>query len=755
MIRLRLRARGEVQGVGFRPSMLRRARGCGLTGTVHNDAGGVTIEIQGAEAQVSGFLAGLESLPPPIRIAGLDLDEIPTRPEEQSFEIRASDTSGAVDHTLPPDLVICEACRREVREPGDRRFDHPFTTCTDCGPRATIARAPPFDRDRSAMADFPMCAACTAEYRRPEDRRFHAQTSACPGCGPRLTGATLDEAAACLLEGGLVGLKGVGGFQLLCDASNAAAVARVRAAKRRPDKPLAVMVADVDAAEALVGPLAGRARTALVGPAGPIVLAPWDGAGLAAGVAEAPGDLGLMLPTTALHLRLLDRVKRPLVCTSGNPSGAPLATDRATAEADLGEAVDRWLDHDRPVLRPMDDSVVKPVGGKLDELIVLRRARGLAPRPLRVLAGRTMLAFGAHLQVAPALSIGDRAYVAPHVGDLDDRRTLERYEATLTGLLEHHGVAPELLVCDSHPDLPSTHLARRWARERGVPLIQVQHHRAHMAAVMAERPPAFWLGMIWDGYGYGDGGEAWGAETFSWGFGGHMRVASLAPIPLPGGDVAAREPARVALALLHEADRLSHPAAAAIARRARQALGEGVVDGVLELLDRNLAPRASSMGRLFDGVAFLLGGPARISYEAQAASWLERLAGREGCGVGGALPLPLTGQGPVRLDWIPLIDALLDRLAGGAPPDALAHAFHAALIDGARATIRRSSMIRGWAMSNVLLAGGCFQNALLRAGVRRGLEEDGKKVFTSRDLPPGDGGLALGQLYLARIASQR
>jgi len=744
VIRLRLRVRGEVQGVGFRPRVLRMARQRGLTGTVHNDASGVRLEIQGETSGVGDFMAALEALPPPVRVAGIGLEEIPVEEGEADFQIRASATDGESAHALPPDLAICEACRGEVRDPGDRRFDHPFASCTGCGPRATIALTPPFDRDRSAMAGFPLCAACAGEYRRPDDRRFHAQTIACPDCGPRLTDATLDEAAACLLRGGVVGLKGIGGFQLLCDATDAGAVARVRAIKRRPDKPMAVMVADVDAAEALVGALEGRARRALTGTAGPIVLAAWSGDGLAPGVAPGAGALGVMLPTTALHQRLMDRVGRPLVCTSGNPSGEPLATERRVAEADLGDGVDRWLDHDRPILRPMDDSVVKPVG---DAVIVLRRARGLAPRPLRFADGPVTLAFGAHLQAAPALSAGGLVHVAPHVGDLDSRRTFERYEAALDALLERHGVEPERLICDLHPDLPSSRLARRWERERGVSLLKVQHHRAHVASVLAERRPGpLTLGVAWDGYGYGPGGEYWGGEFFAWVGGMLSRAGSLVPIPLPGGDRAAREPARVGLALLHACDQLQHPAAARIVQRAREALGGAVTAGVLEVLDRDLAPGGSSMGRLFDGVAFLLGGPARVTFEAQAARWLEALAGRGG---GASLPLPLTGLELPRLDWGPLIPALLDRLQRGDPPEALARSFHAALVDGIR------SMAQLVGMPNVVFAGGCFQNALLFAGARRALEEDGRRVYAPRLLPPGDGGLALGQLYMANVARRR
>ncbi len=720
MIRRALLARGEVQGVGFRPQVLRLAHRHGLTGFVRNDPDGVRIEVQGAADAVRALEAGVRALRPPVRLRSLDASERDPV-DEVGFHIAPSAHAGQRAHTLPPDLVLCAACAAEVRDPADRRFDHPFTSCTDCGPRATIAGPPPFDRGRSAMGAFELCARCAEEYSDPSDRRFHAQTIACPDCGPRLDGS-LDGAAAILREGGVVALKGVGGFQLLCDATSAPAVARLRQLKRRPDKPLAVMALEPSA---LVGELSAAAERALRGPAGPIVVLPWDGRGLAAGVAV--GELGLMLPTTPLHLRLLDRLKRPVVCTSGNPSGAPLATERATAEADLGPGVRAWLDHDRAIERPMDDSVVRPVG---DQLVVMRRARGLCPRPLQLATvGPTVLALGAFLQAAPALLPRDLAYVAPHVGDLDERRTLARYRQEVDRLLDDHG-APAAVACDLHPDLPSTRLAEALSARHGVPLIRVQHHHAHIAAVLAEHhAPADALGLAWDGVGHGRDGTSWGGEALRDG----ARLAHLARIALPGGDKASVQPARVALALLHGAGRLEGHTSAA-----RACLGDAVTDGVIELLGAGIAPRTSAIGRLFDGIAFLLGGPGVITYEAQAALWLERLARRGG---GPALPLPLIDGA---LDWRVLVTALLDGLSTGCDRADLARGFHAALVQAA------AELAREHATEAIALGGGCFQNALLLAGCRATLEDAGHSVLTARDLPPGDGGLALGQAAIAR-----
>ncbi len=743
-----LRLHGVVQGVGLRPFVLREARALGLTGRVLNDGAGVVIEVEGEAAALARFAERVvTAAPPQARIDAVARTPLTPRGYD-AFVIEPSADSG--HGTLPsPDLVMCEACRAEIADPGARRYRYPFTSCTRCGPRYSITRALPFDRANTAMDAFPPCAACRAEYADPDDRRCHAQTLACPACGPRLLlgdaagevqaegTAALDGAIAALAAGRIVAVKGLGGFQLVVRADRAAAVSRLRARKARGGKPFAVMVRDLAAAAHEVR-LETAARELLAGPAGPIVILPRSGKGRAV-AACAPGcpDLGVMLPTTPLHQLLLDGVGAPLVVTSGNRAGEPLCRDGSEARTRLGAIADLFLDHDRAIEQPLDDSVVRLDGTRL---LMLRRARGYAPLPLE-LPGDTpaagvraaILACGAQAKSVAAVTSGSVAWLGPYLGDLDDTLAERRYRAGIAALERLAGVVPRVVAHDVHGDYTST----RQALTRAGRHVAVQHHHAHIAACMAEHGLAGRvLGIAWDGSGDGGDGTVWGGECLDAGYTDAVRVATLVPFRLAGGEAAVRDPRRVALALLAAGGREEDAAMLGFAPDTRANL--------LRMITRGLhAPPTTSVGRLFDGVSALLGLCHVADYEGEAAMRLEWAARRASLPAGG-YPLPLdVGATPWRLDWRALLAALLaDRAAGVAIED-MAARFHLALAEAVLAVATRAGH------ATVCLSGGCFQNVLLVRLVRERLEQAGFRVLTHERLPPNDGGLALGQAVVA------
>lgn len=772
---------GVVQGVGFRPFVFRIATARGLSGWVRNGADGVRIEVWGAADAVAGFLHALQAeAPPQACITHLETREFPAEASASSvaepFHIVESEASGPASGRLsiPADLATCAECAEEIRTPGERRHRYPFANCTQCGPRYTLIAGLPYDRARTAMASFELCSDCAAEYRDPLDRRFHAQPIACPRCGPRLEllkpdgrrVATGDEAlahaAAALLQGHILALKGLGGFQLLVDATSPEAVRRLRARKRRPAKPFAVMFPDIGslADECAIAP---ADLEALGGPQAPIVLVPrGQGSGKPARrlVANeiAPGNpfVGAMLPYTPLHILLLAEVGRPLVCTSGNLSEEPMCTEIDEARTRLGEVADLFLDHDRPILRPVDDSVVRtgPAGWK-----VLRRARGFAPLPVSLAgmgpasSGPVVLALGGHLKATVALAIGPEVTLSQHLGDLGSPEAYRLLDRTVADLLDFHGVRPEVVACDLHPDYASTLLAERLAGEMGARLMRVQHHQAHGAAVAAEHGiTGEYLALTWDGTGLGTDGTLWGGEALAMAGPAFRRVATLRPFRLPGGGVAAREPRRSLLGLLHEAGLDHGPARGALERW----FDPAELAGARAMLERGVnSPVTSSMGRLFDAVSALVGLHGRQTFEGQAAMALEFAAwgsSTERSGWAGsnpvAYPLPLRAAGALlRADWAPMLQAIVDDLAADATPADVATRFHAALAELAVAIARAAEMGR------VVLAGGCFQNALLERLAVAALEEAGFSVLTARAIPPNDGGIALGQVMVARLAS--
>ncbi|MCB9678938.1 MAG: carbamoyltransferase HypF [Alphaproteobacteria bacterium] len=719
MMRLRARIVGQVQGVGFRPWVARRAALLGVDGWVRNGPDGVWLEAEGPAAEA--LLAEVSEAPRPIDAVVAEVIEVPER-GEPGFRIAASAAEGAAVPTLPPDLATCAACLEEVGDPASRRYGYLLLSCAACGPRASIAAGPPFDRDRTAMRAFPLCDACLAEYRDPLDRRFHAQATACPDCGPHLS-MPLDTAAAVVRGGGILAVQGLSGFQLVCDALDEAVVQRVRAVKRRPDKPLAVMVLHAPPG------LTPTETAALHGPEAPVVVArrrATDPA-LAPSVLRDAGTVGWMLPSTALHGALLEAVGRPVVCTSANVSGEPLGA----SESEAGPLADATWSHDRPIWNRADDSVVREIGGAAR---VLRRARGYAPRPVPLgRSGPPLLAMGADLKSAVALGIDDRAVLSPYLGALGSRRMLERLEREVTALCEAWS-APELVVRDAHPDLVSSIVGQALAAERGIEVRTVDHHHAHVGAVCAEhgldRPV---LAFAWDGVGLGPDGGIWGGETLFVDGARYERVGHLHPFALPGGDACAREPGRTALALLHAAG--IDPKAAGVDPAALHPRA----DELWALLD-TVHPTCTAMGRLLDGLAVLAGvpealgrhGPFRTTFEGQLPIALEGLAG-----IRSAKRYDLTDEW---LDWRPWVEQVVADRSAGIPTAIVAARIHATLVG---ALVRSAGDA-----PDVVLCGGCFQNSLLVEGVMARLGPG--RVWLGERVPANDGGIALGQAWVAR-----
>ena len=769
MVRRRLVITGIVQGVGFRPFVWRRATRLGLAGFVENTPAGVVVEVQGSAAAVAAFEADLAAGGPPLAVIDRVASESIAPQAGATFQILESIAGNGPRTLVPADVATCPACLAELGDPGDRRHGHPFITCTDCGPRFTIIERLPYDRPGTTMRGFVMCPACAAEYGDPADRRFHAQPIACPACGPVVwftsaadaweaiarpatpaTAAAVIAAARQLLQGGgILAVKNLGGFHLACDATNAAAVTRLRARKQRPTKPLAVMVADLAAARRLAEVDEQEARL-LTGPERPIVLVRGRAdAGLAAGLAPGSEFLGLMLPAAPLQ-HLLAEGLPPLVMTSGNLAEEPLAAGNAEAVARLEKIADGFLLHDRGIHVPCDDSVVRCVAGAA---LPIRRSRGHAPLPIRLAAdGPAVLAVGGELKAALCLAAGHQAIMSCHIGDAGNLETLAAIERAAEHLLALFGIEPAVIAADLHPGYLSADWAARFAAARGIPLVRVQHHEAHVAALLVEhvgapRPPepaAACLVACFDGTGFWPDGSVAGGEFFHVDGAGIRRIAHLRPFPLPGGDAAIRHPWRTALALLHAAglpwdERL--PAVRAAHETERRLLRQQ--------LDRGLGcTPTTSMGRLFDGVAALLGGPASISFEAEAALWLESQAGRSPGGDDHHrfTLAPDAAQAPLAADWRPVVAAIVADLLAGVPVERIAAGFHRAVIELIAAV--RHTLAAG--SPTVGLTGGVFQNALLVEAACARLRETGCEPLLHHAVPPNDGGLALGQAVLAR-----
>ncbi|MFD7515878.1 carbamoyltransferase HypF [Streptomyces niveus] len=766
-VRRRFEVRGVVQGVGFRPFVYVTAAELALTGSVSNTGSGVVAEVEGDADAVAEFGRRLRADPPPLAVVEsvAVTEQPPTGGAE--FVIAASSASDRVRTLVSPDTATCRDCLAELRDPADRRHRHPFITCTHCGPRFTIVTGMPYDRAATTMAAFDMCDDCRAEYDDPRDRRFHAQPIACHACGPRLElvggqGETLDRddqalraARQLLAEGKIVAIKGLGGYHLACDARDEAAVTELRRRKQRGGKPFAVMVKDLDVAEGLVT-LDDDERALLCGGRKPIVLlprrTPAAGTGVAAAVAPGNPDLGVLLPYTPLHVLLFgigDDTPGPdaLVMTSGNRSGEPIVTDDASALTELAPLADAWLRHDRPIQVPCDDSVSRFVAGAE---LPLRRSRGYAPLPLALPFDiPPLLAAGADLKNTCALGEGGYAWVSQHIGDMDDLSTVDALTRTADRLALLTGVEPEQLVADAHPGYRSGAWARAHANGRAVRT--VQHHHAHIAAVLGEHgvgPGERVIGFAYDGTGHGPDGAVWGGETLIADYKSYRRAAHLAYVPLAGGDASVLRPYRMALAQLHAAkipwdEKL--PAVAACPARERDVLAHQFAT------DFGCVP-TSSMGRLFDAVASLAGVRHEVAYEAEAAIALEGLA-RSASGETSGTPYDfgvLAGRDigePVVADAAPVIRAVVADVRAGVPPELIAARFHAAV---AALTVDLAELFRHrTGLGVVALGGGVFQNAVLLEETQRTLRAKDFTVLRPRLLPPNDGGIALGQLLVA------
>lgn len=758
MTRRRITVCGQVQGVGFRPFIYRLATGLGLCGWVRNGAAGVEIEVQGPAVRVTQFVTRLDSEAPPGAVIQSLQQSIPSgHGKATSFHIVES-VGDDIQLALSPDTGVCSACLTEMCDPGDRRHGYPFISCVHCGPRFTIACAMPFDRHTTTLAEFTPCPACRGEYENPESRRFHAQTIACAACGPQLQlldrqgrdVAGVDVIAtvvAALYAGQIVALKGLGGFHLLCDARNAGAVARLRVRKGREAKPLAVMAANPASLSALVYWEEGQRRL-LESPSRPIVLLDKGGEcdAVLPGVAPAVAQLGVMLPYTPLHYLLFHHAAgKPagsmwlqqtqsllLVCTSANRSGEPLITDNHDALACLQGIADCFVVHDRHIAQRCDDSVLQVKSGTP---LFVRRARGYVPQAVRLPhPGPAVLALGGDLKNTFCLTQGDAAHVSQHNGDLDHAAACRALEDTLERWLRMVNFSPACIAHDGHPDFFSTRVAQRLAAAHGVPCLAVQHHHAHVAAVMAEQgldEPV--LGVALDGFGLGDDGGLWGGELLRVSGAESRRLGHLHELALPGGDRAAREPWRLAASALHALGRGDE-----ITRR----FSYSAAKTVAEMLAKSVnVPLTSSMGRWFDAAAGLLGIASHASYEGQAAMQLEALAQQYGRvePAGEGYRIDAAGN----LNLLPLLESLVDErdVAYGA---ALFHAtLTAALSEWIRTAARQQSL------QQVVLNGGCFMNGILREHLRSALGNAGLQVSVPRQLPPNDGGLSLGQAWVA------
>ncbi|MCH5672001.1 carbamoyltransferase HypF [Streptomyces gilvus] len=756
----RFHVEGIVQGVGFRPFVYRTASSLGLDGWVANVNGHVEGEVAGPPRAVEEFVARLRADAPALaRVRRIRLTEAPPVDVGPGFRVRHSvpADAAAVVREVPPDAAICDACLRELRDPRDRRHRYPFINCTDCGPRATIIEDLPYDRVRTTMRRFPLCAACAAEYADPADRRFHAEPIACPECGPRLAWEELrgEEALRAAVktveEGGIVALKGLGGYQLLCDAGDSRAVRDLRRRKHRPTKPFAVMVPDLRTASRLAR-IGSTEEQTLTSPERPVVLlARTRGHGpdpLAREVHPGLTRVGLFLPTTGLHHLLLDELARPLVVTSGNLSDEPIAVDDTAARGALAGVADGFLTHDREIRSRYDDSVVQFTGRTR---VTVRRARGLAPAPLPMTVREPVAGAGAQLKHTFTLAADGHAHLGPHTGDLADLSTHEAFLASYDQLRRLTGIEPRVVAHDLHPGYLST----QWAEAQPVGRMPVQHHHAHVAACAAEHGVrGAFLGIAYDGLGLGDDGTLWGGEILLATLSGYRRVGRFASAPLPGGDAAVRHPSRAALGRLFGSETLGSPRPYPwLTRHFTERLDPREVATVRAMVARDVnCPRASSAGRLFDTVAALLGLADRVSYEGEAAVLLETAAGDEH-----AVPLGhriVRSQGLWVYDPTPTLVDLLTRQLGGESVARLAAAFHATVAI-VTADLAARAVAEG-APRTVCLGGGCFVNWRLLTEVRRRLHAQGLRVFVGGQVPVGDGGVSYGQAAVAaaRLAGE-
>jgi hydrogenase maturation protein HypF len=724
---LHIEVRGTVQGVGYRPWVYQLARRIGVAGRVWNHSRGVAIDAYGTHHALAAFIVRLKGgAPPAARVRSVTVSEVPDA-QLDTFTIADSETSSERHVSIPADLATCDDCLRELLDPDDRRYRYPFINCTNCGPRYSIVYGSPYDRAKTSMAFFEMCEACRSEYESPLDRRFHAQPNACPDCGPRLAAVTPQEksietddpigfAARALRAGLIVAIKGLGGFHLVCDATSPAAVQRLRERKRRETKPFAVMVRGLAEAE-ILAELNDEERALLVSMERPIVLAKGRNEPLA----------GLFLPYTPLHHLLLSDAGMTLVMTSGNCSDEPMVTTNEDALRELGDVADLFLLHDREIVTRVDDSVVRVIAGAPT---LIRRARGYVPRAIETQRefAEPILACGAHLKNTFCIATGTSAFLGPHIGDLESVATLHAYEAAIERMKDFTGASPQVLVHDLHPEYFSTRYA---LAQSGVRTIAVQHHHAHVASVMAEHAlegPV--IGIAYDGTGFGTDGTSWGGEILIARYEDFERFATFRTIPLAGGDQAIRQPWRIALAMLDDAFDGDAPLF--------ECFSPGGIAAVRRMIARNFnTAYARGIGRYFDAFGALFLNIPDARYEGEVAFQWNLIA-----------DVSERGRYPMdpgfEIDPRPMVRAAVEDHLRGASPATISARFHNTLAAVTVEVAREARAVHG--DLPVVLSGGCFQNARLAESV---IDAIGTNVFMNRRVPPGDGGIALGQAFIA------
>mgnify|MGYP001197158294 CR=1 FL=1 len=746
---------GAVQGVGFRPFVYRLATGMGLTGWVNNSNLGVLVEVEGEQPHLEEFLLRLEREKPPRSfIQGLQysyLDPV----NYESFEIRPSDHSGVKSALVLPDIAVCPDCLKEIFDPADRRYLYPFTNCTNCGPRHSIIRALPYDRSNTTMNSFVMCEECRNEYENPLDRRFHAQPNACPVCGPHLElwdpkgnklaerNDALPAAAADIVEGKILAVKGIGGYHLMVDARNDAAVERLRQLKRREEKPLAVMYPSLDSArqDCRISEMECRL---LLCPESPIVLVEkLSGQNTISNLA-APNNpyLGLMLPYAPLHHLLLRELGFPVVATSGNISDEPICIDNNEALDRLQGIADFFLVHNRPIVRPIDDSVVRFMAGRQQ---VIRRARGFAPLPIRLKAKiPPILAVGGHLKNSLAIAVGSNVFISQHIGDLETEPAYDSFKRTARDMQNLYEIKPEIIACDLHPD----YISSRFAHAIDRPVFSIQHHYAHILSAMAENelaPPA--LGVAWDGTGYGPDKTIWGGEFLKITDSGFERTAHFRYFPLPGGETAVKEPRRSAIGILYEIfgrDLLSMRHLAPVASFSPHEL-----ETLLLMLDKSLNTQyTSSAGRLFDAVASLTGIRQQTRFEGQAAMELEFALSDIKTDEAYTCVIDNTDIG-FSINWETMVKEIIEDLNSHTASGIISAKFHNAMAEVIVDISNRSGQ------EKIVLSGGCFQNKYLTERTIKRLKENGFQPYWQQRVPPNDGGLSLGQIMAAAIMNEK
>jgi len=754
--RARYRFSGIVQGVGFRPFIYRLAKSTGLTGFVRNSTGGVVVEVEGSDQAIETFITRVRQETPPLaEIYEITYSEVPVQ-GGGDFAIMESATSGKPDVQISPDIATCDECLSELFDPSDRRYNYPFINCTNCGPRLTIIKDIPYDRKRTSMSVFPLCSLCAREYEDPANRRFHAEPNACPVCGPKLmlldetgrpikTKEPLLETIARIKAGNILAIKGLGGFHLCVDAANDEALRLLRSRKYREEKPLAIMVKDIEHARA-IAEVSEEERQLLLSPSRPIVLlAAKRDSPVSPLVAPDMGTLGIMLSYTPLHHLLLRNDFTALVMTSANQTDEPICIDNDEAVSRLAGIADAFLVHNREILVRCDDSVamVARSGPYLT-----RRSRGYAPRPVLLKdALPDVMALGPHLKATICIVKGGFAYMSPHIGDLETPQARDFLHETIDRMQHIAQCRPDIIACDLHPRYYSTRVAAMFgARE----VVKTQHHHAHIVSCMAEnRITGRVIGLSMDGTGYGEDGRIWGGEFLIADEAVYERAGHLKYLPLLGGEAAIRQPWRFGVSLLKEIYEDQWTDVASLLGIVPQGFS---YENLSRIMDAGInSPLTSSLGRVFDGVAAILDLKRSVSFEGQAAMNLEAAA-RPGCG--DILPFHIANEGEMSiLDLLPAVRALVEGCLAGMDLEGLASSFHATLI--ASFTDMAELLRDRTGIDRVALSGGCFQNRILLEGCAEELECNGFEVFTHRRIPTNDGGVALGQAVIAGTRMQR